>query len=103
MKPVLEEGGEHHNFICVGCQNVLTNGRTHDLGENGSRQTCKSQFHQQQTTGTGAGAGARWPWQGKRIAASLKMELAWRRRAQKNSRRNSSGGRTDWVPDPITF
>jgi hypothetical protein len=28
MKPVLEEGGEHHNFICVGCQNVLTNGRT---------------------------------------------------------------------------
>jgi hypothetical protein len=23
-KPALEEGGEHHNFICVGCQNVHT-------------------------------------------------------------------------------
>jgi hypothetical protein len=26
-KPTLEEGGEYHNFICVGCQNVLTGGR----------------------------------------------------------------------------
>jgi hypothetical protein len=26
-KPVLEEGGEHHNFISVGCQNVLAGGR----------------------------------------------------------------------------
>jgi hypothetical protein len=22
-EPMLEEGGEHHNFICVGCWNVL--------------------------------------------------------------------------------
>jgi hypothetical protein len=26
-EPMLEEGGEHHNFICVGCWNVLAGGR----------------------------------------------------------------------------
>jgi hypothetical protein len=26
-EPALEEGGEHHNFICVQCQDVFANGR----------------------------------------------------------------------------
>jgi hypothetical protein len=26
-KPTLKEGDEHHNFICVGCRNVLVGGR----------------------------------------------------------------------------
>jgi hypothetical protein len=26
-EPALEEGGEHHNFICVRCRNVLASGR----------------------------------------------------------------------------
>jgi hypothetical protein len=26
-KPTLEEGGEDHNFICVGCWDVLADGR----------------------------------------------------------------------------
>jgi hypothetical protein len=26
-KPTLEEGGEHHNFICGGCWDVLADGR----------------------------------------------------------------------------
>jgi hypothetical protein len=26
-KPTLEEGGEHYNFICVGCWDVLIGGR----------------------------------------------------------------------------
>jgi hypothetical protein len=26
-EPVLEVGGEHHNFICVGCQDILAGGR----------------------------------------------------------------------------
>jgi hypothetical protein len=28
-KHTLEEGGEHHNFICLGYQNVLTGSRCH--------------------------------------------------------------------------
>jgi hypothetical protein len=26
-KPVLEERGEHHNFVCIGCGNVFSGGR----------------------------------------------------------------------------
>jgi hypothetical protein len=26
-EPALKEGGEHHNFICVGCWDVLVGGR----------------------------------------------------------------------------
>jgi hypothetical protein len=26
-EPALEEGGEHHNLICIGCRDVLTSGR----------------------------------------------------------------------------
>jgi hypothetical protein len=26
-KPALKEAGEHHNFICVGCWDILTGGR----------------------------------------------------------------------------
>jgi hypothetical protein len=25
-EPALEEGGKHHNLICIGCQDVLTGG-----------------------------------------------------------------------------
>jgi hypothetical protein len=46
-------------------------------------------------------AGARWPWPGKKIAASMKMELVRRRRVQEDWRRNGGEGRSDWVHDPI--
>jgi hypothetical protein len=61
------------------CQRQGTIAAPHGLGENGSRQAYESHFHQQQMAGIGAGV--RWPWQGKRIMASTKMELAQRRRA----------------------
>ncbi len=27
-KPMLEEGGKHHNFICIGCGKVIAGGKT---------------------------------------------------------------------------
>jgi hypothetical protein len=73
-EPTLEEGCEHHNFIGIGCRDVLT----------GSRAPLQHRAVWEKMAFNKLvnlifitnGVGARRPWPGKGNAASMKMELA---------------------------
>jgi hypothetical protein len=97
-KPTLKEASTTISFVLgVGMSSVAVGHHcsTTLSGRNGSRQACESHFHQKHMAGTGACA--RRPWPGKRITASMKMDLAEMQRVQREWRRNGGRGRSDRV------